>query len=376
MEAESLREQENAAAVLMIDNHDAADLLGMADAIKALRLGYHDLVDGRATYVPRIDVFAPTASEDHFYQWGSMAGLSTSYRVLAVRMKSDIVSWPHGERQEKYALRPGLYCGLILLFDIVNGVPLAVIQDGYIQHLRVGAAAGIGTDALARPNASKLAVLGSGGMADVHLDAIASVRDLTSVSVFSPDPQRRRDFAQRAEKRIGVPVHAVHTAEAAVRGSDIVVTATSSMVATFEAGWLDEGCHVTCVTRRELSEELLARADAVVQLGIESMPTGLPIPMMEWKAGGMAAYVCGDATERARIPTSSHTQTGRYPTLLDLEQGTAAGRETPGDITLFVNVGTQGLQFAAVAGHLYRLAVAANVGRKLPLEWFIEDLRD
>src|SRR5690348_14367245 len=159
--------------VILLANSDVALLLDMPETMVALRSVYADFARGDATYVPRIDVFAPSGRPDDFYQWGSMACVSLSFGVLAVRMKSDVVSWPQGQRQEKYAGSPGLFCGLVLVFDISSGAPLAIVQDGYLQHLRVGAAAGIGTDLLARPDACRLGLLGSGGMADAYLEAIA-----------------------------------------------------------------------------------------------------------------------------------------------------------------------------------------------------------
>jgi len=362
--------------VLLLDNADVAGLLQMPQAIEALRTAYDDLAKGSATYVPRIDVFAPTARTDEFYQWGSMAGVSLSFGVLAVRMKSDVVSWPAGERQQKYAGKPGLYCGLIFVFDISSGVPVAIIQDGYLQHVRVGAAAGIGTDLLARDDAHTLGLIGSGGMAEVYLDAIAAVRDVQQVSVYSPNPVRREDFARRAGTRYKISVSAASSAEEAVRGHAMVATATSSMTPTFDPTWLEAGAHVTCVTRREIGQTLLDRADQVVQLGLESIPRDADVPMMEWKAGGMAAYVCGTAQQRSRIPVGTSAEAGKYPTLLDLQTGRIPGRQSAQDITLFINVGTQGLQFAAVAGLLYRRARESDVGRRLPREWFLESIRD
>jgi ornithine cyclodeaminase/alanine dehydrogenase-like protein (mu-crystallin family) len=362
--------------VLLLDNADVARLLTMPDTMAALRVVYEEFARGDATYVPRIDVFAPTGRPEDFYQWGSMSGVSLTFGVLALRMKSDVVSWPHGQRQEKWAGRPGLFCGLVMAFDVSTGAPLAIIQDGFLQHLRVGAAAGIGTDVLARGDARSLGLLGSGGMAEAYLDAIAAIRDLDRISVYSPDARHRADFAERAATRLGKPVTAVGSAEEAVRGHDIVATATSSMGPTFDAGWLEAGAHVTCVTRRELSTALVERADHIVQLGLESVPRDATVPMMEWKAGGMAAYVCGPPAQRARIPVGSAAEAGVYPTLADVQAGRAPGRQSADDVTLFVNVGAQGLQFAAVAGLLVRSARAAGAGKSLPASWLLGDIRD
>lgn len=144
----------------LLTNADVASVLDTAGGIAALRTGYDDLARGDAAYVPRIDLYAPTGRDADYYQWGSMAGACRSYGVVAVRIKSDVASWPEGRTQEKYCIEPGTYSGIILLYSISNGEPLALLQDGYLQHVRVGAAAGIGVDLMARRDADTLGLVG------------------------------------------------------------------------------------------------------------------------------------------------------------------------------------------------------------------------
>lgn len=359
----------------LLDNDDVRSLLDMRETITALRRGYDDLRRGEATYVPRVDMLAPTGRPADYYQWGSMAGVSASYGVAAVRMKSDVVSWK-GSTQEKYCVEPGRYCGLVFCFRVTDGAPLAIVQDGYLQHMRVGGAAGIGTDALARADASTLGVLGSGGMAWTYVRAIAEVRELTEIHVYSPTPAHRAAFAERVTAELGVAAVAVERPEQAVQGMAIVATATDSMGPTFDADALDPGTHVVCVTRRELDDALLERADVVRQLGVHTVPYGSDVPMMEWAAGAIASYIAGSPRDRARIPRSHAPEQGAWPTLLDLETGRAEGRRSDDEVTVFVNTGTQGLQFAAVAGRVLELAGEKELGRRLPAEWFLQDIRD
>jgi alanine dehydrogenase len=364
------------ADVLLLTNRDVQEVLDMSTAIDALRAGYDDLVRGDAAYVPRIDLYAPTGRDEDYHQWGSMTGTCRSAGVTAVRLKSDITSWPAGRTQEKYCVEPGTFCGLILMYSTDDGRPVALMQDGSIQHIRVGAAAGIGADLLAREDSRRLGMLGSGGMAWTYLEALTVVRPLTSVRVYSPTPGHREAFARRAQAELGIEAVAVDDAEQAVRGADIVATATDSMRPTFDSSWLAAGTHVTIVTRRELSEQLLRRADVVVQLGEHTIPHGTPVPGMEWSTGGVAAYLSGTAEERARIPRSQPREHGVYPSLFDVRTGHAAGRTSPEEVSLFVTTGTQGLQFAAVGGAALRLARDRGIGTALPLEWFLQDIRD
>jgi alanine dehydrogenase len=360
----------------LLTNADVSSVLTMKEGIEALRTGYGDLARGDAAYVPRIDLYAPTGREDDYYQWGSMAGACRSYGVVAVRIKSDVTSWPAGRTSEKYCIEPGTYSGIILLYSIANGEPLALLQDGYLQHVRVGAAAGIGVDLMARTDADTLGLIGSGGMARTYLDAIAEVRGLREVRIYSTTPAHREKLAAVAREELGLEARAVDSAEEAVREASIVATATDAMSATFDPTWVAPGAHVTCVTRRELSHELIERADRTLQLGINTIPHGTPVPGMEWKAGGIASYVSGQPDERARIPSASAAQTGVFPTLADVHQGRAQARASDDEITLFVTTGTQGLQFAAVGGRVWQLAQERDLGQPFPTEWFLQDIRD
>jgi alanine dehydrogenase len=359
----------------LLTNSDVMQILDMPMAISALKTGYEDLVAGEAAYIPRIDLWAPTGRPTDYYQWGSMAGVSQSFGILAVRIKSDIVSF-EGQTQTKYCVRPGLFSGMITLYSIENGEPLALIQDGFLQHMRVGAAAGLGTELMSRSDADVLGILGSGGMARTYLSAIAEVRKLRLARVYSPTKANRDRFAEEMSAELGIPVEAMSDAEQAIRGASMVVTATDSMIPTFDPAWLDDGAHVNILTRRELSDGLLARADRIVQLGVATIPPGSDVPGMHWQAGSMAAYISGSTEDRKRIPPSKRSEVGTYPSYFDVGRDPSLGRTSPEQVTLFVNVGTQGLQFASVGGATYRAAVEKGLGTDIPTEWFLEDIRN
>ena len=131
--------------MLFIDNDTVKQTLSIADSIDSQDRAFRGLVDGGSIHRPRIDVYVPTGREEDYYRWGTMEGASRDLGVFAIRMKSDVVSWPEDASgnwtEEKYCVEPGTYCGLIMLFSTVNGEPLAMINDGYLQHMRVGAGA-------------------------------------------------------------------------------------------------------------------------------------------------------------------------------------------------------------------------------------------
>src|SRR6202162_711826 len=156
---------------LILNNDDVGKVLTMADTIAALEKSYLDLAAKEAVCRPRIDIRIPTSDPAKNYQWGTMEGGSTA-GYFAIRMKSDVIyetQYSGATTQEKYCMRPGLYCGLILLTSIENGELLAFINDGYLQHMRVGADGGIGVEYLANKEAEVVGMLGAGGMARTHM---------------------------------------------------------------------------------------------------------------------------------------------------------------------------------------------------------------
>src|SRR5204862_8122151 len=106
---------------------------------RPLESAYRDHASGQAVCRPRIDIRIPTRDPAKFYQWRTMEGGSTG-GYFAIRMKSDVVyerEYEGARTLEKYCMRPGRYCGLVFLTDVETGAPLAIINDGYLQHLRV-----------------------------------------------------------------------------------------------------------------------------------------------------------------------------------------------------------------------------------------------
>src|SRR5436305_6712320 len=195
---------------LIINNADVAKLLTMEMTIEALEESYKQLATGEAVCRPRIDIRIPTSDPGKNYQWGTMEGGSTA-GYFAIRMKSDVIyetQYNGAVTQEKYCVRPGLFCGLILLTSIENGEPLAFLNDGHLQHMRVGGDGGIGVQYMANENAEVVGMLGSGGMARTHLHAFTRVRTIKKLQVFGPTNANREAFGSMlaAENNIEVQV--------------------------------------------------------------------------------------------------------------------------------------------------------------------------
>ena len=230
--AAALGQHRGVIGLLLIDNDVVAAVLTTKDCIEAQERAFAGMLTGASVCRPRLDTFVPCEREDGYYRFGSIEGATGG--IHAVRLKSDIMTWPKnadgGWSEKKYCMRPGTYCGLVLLFSTANGEPLAILNDGHLQHMRVGAAAGVGARLLARADARRVGMIGSGGMARTALEALVAVRPIEDVRVYSRDPANRSRYAREMSAQLGIARRAGGTAREAVRGADIVAGTTDSML--------------------------------------------------------------------------------------------------------------------------------------------------
>lgn len=365
--------------MIFLTNQHVQAVLDMPSCLAAMEEAYNELNEQRAGYRPRIDFYVP--QQPHYYRWGTMEGASRKLGVFAIRMKSDMLVWNReGEFQteDKYCIKPGTYCGLIFLLSVKNGEPLALMNDGYLQHMRVGACAGLGAKYLSRKNSKVIGMLGSGGMARSYATAICQVRPIERIRVFSPTKANRELYAKEIEQKLGVEVEAMDSAEKAVKGADIVAMTTDSLVPVIKAEWLEAGMHVTNVRNNEAGQDIFDRVDIIARLGSSTFVMDNPPPNTFGGSDGMFGYFAGTEEEKKMVPRAPLRQIDnpKIGTVPDIMAGRWAGRADDRQITFLNNQGTQGLQFAAVGGKAYELAKAKGLGHPLPLEWFVQDIRD
>ena len=365
--------------MIFLTNEHVQQVLDMKTCIEAMEDAYRELNEQRAGYRPRIDFYVP--EEPHYYRWGTMEGASRSLGMFAIRMKSDMLAWENQDGftvEDKYCIERGRYCGLIFLLSTRNGEPLALMNDGYLQHMRVGACAGVGTKYLARKDAKVLAMIGSGGMARTYAEAIKQVRPIEVMRVFSPTKKNREAFAAEMTEELDIEVIAVDAAEKALRGADIVSLTTDSLVPVIKAEWLEAGMHINNVRNNEAGPDVLARVDIKARLGTSTLYTDRGAPEVVTGSDGMFGFIAGNADEKKKIPASPHQEIDNpnIGTVPDIMAGRWAGRTSDRQITFLNNQGTQGLQFAAVGGTAYNRAKAKGLGHPLPLEWFTQNIRD
>jgi len=364
---------------LIINNHEVEKVLTMADTIEALEESYLNLAAGEAVCRPRIDIRIPTSDPAKKYQWGTMEGGSTG-GYFAIRMKSDITyetRYNGAVTHEKYCTKPGLYCGLIFLTSIENGEPLAFINDGVLQHMRVGGDGGIGVKYMANENAEVIGMLGSGGMARTHMQAFAHVRNIKKLQVFSPTKVNREKFGEEMRLRYNIEVKVCDKPEDIYKGAHIVAALTDSAVPVLNGELLEKGAHIVNIGGSGLPDEAsMKRVDRYLRFGDAPPPNGAPpLPFEDekitWEARPQARKP-GDGKKRARgimLPE-------KRVTLADLVSGRAKGRTSPDQITWSERGNLQGAQFYAVAGRVYEAVKRAGLGHEIPTSLFLQDIRN
>ncbi len=366
--------------VLAIDNAESQQLLDMPMSLSALEEAYRDLGTGACITSPRIDLLTPDSyvneEGDTLPGAHSLKTMSASTRkYAAIRFLTDKLFWQERDGSFRRDRTPGtrrshsVTRGLLMLFDLADGDLLALISEGHIRNLRVGAAAALAARHLARADAASAGVLGTGFMAGAHLDALMhTLPGIRSVRVFSPDPSHRERFVQNPRWRHCPDLNAVARAEDAVRGSDIVVIATNALTPVIRTDWLEPGMHVCSVRHCEIAPATFGRFDVLAVNSRDNLgPTTLvarnqhaPLPpriLLDIEKG----YPPGDAVE---------IDWTNAPDLPDLLLGRHPGRTDPAQITCFNNSVGFGLQFTALAGRVYEAARSQGVGREIPNEVF------
>ena len=368
---------------LFINNDDVAKVLTIEDTMAALEESYRQLVTKESVCRPRVDIQIPTSDPNKIYQWGTMEGGSTS-GYFAIRMKSDVIyerEYNGVVTQEKYCMKPGLYCGLILLTSIENGEPLAFINDGVLQHMRVAGDGGIGVKYMAREDAEVVGMLGSGGMARSHMDAFMCVRDIKRLQVYSPTPANREAFAAEMRAKHGIEVVVHDNPRDIYKGADIVAALTDSAVGVLNGEWVEEGAHVVSVGGGggKADQATLDKVDVYFRFGSAPGPFGLPDMALDDEYITYAAQP--EFNSSFKMKRSGRRGHGaalpdRMITFADIMEGTNRGRSSAAQITYSERGNIQGAQFWAVGGVVYEKAKAAGLGHEVPTEWFLQDIRD
>ncbi len=297
---------------MILDERAVHDLLSMEELIPAMAKAMADLSSGKVVQPGR--VMLPVAEHQGFLGLMPAYGGALGAKLVAFYPNNQGIPSHHA---------------MILLFKPETGEPLVTMDGRLITEMRTAAVSAVATRLLARPEASVLGILGSGVQARSHLAALRLVRTIREVRVWSP-----RNAAAFARE---FGVRAVPTAEEAVRGSDIVVVATSSQTPVLSGAWLAPGTHINAVgaprpTWRELDDDALRKARLYVEQREAAMRES------------------GDVIAAGKI----------FAEIGEVVAGSKPGRQSADEITLYKSVGVA-VQDIVSAELVYRKALKAGI---------------
>ncbi len=251
---------------------------------------------------------------------------------------------------KSYTSVPGQVRFHVLLYS-ADGALQAIIEADSLGQMRTGAASGVATRYMARPNASRLGIYGTGWQARSQLQAICAVRPIKTVVAWSRNSENREKFCKEMTQSLGIGVYPGFSPEEAAREMDIVVTATTSKEPVLKGEWLAKGAHVNAVgsnslSRQEIDVETVRRSACVV---VDSTEQSLLESGELARASEAGVFYWEDARELGMVVI------GEFP-----------GREDDSEITLFKSNGIA-LEDIALAGKIYDAALKARIGQPLPL---------
>jgi ornithine cyclodeaminase/alanine dehydrogenase-like protein (mu-crystallin family) len=317
--------------VLLLSEEDVRRLLTMEIALEAVEQGLRKMALDEAHNVSRA-----RAQTDH----AVLHTMAASAKSLGFMCSKVYATSRKGQAQF-----------LVSLFDGRSGALLALMQADHLGQMRTGAASGVATKFMARPDAAEIGIFGSGKQARTQLQAICKVRRVRQARVFSPNEDRRKDFAIQMSEACQTEVVAVGRPEMAAEDMDIIVTATTSREPVLQGQWIAQGAHINAIGsnflgKAELDVATIRRCDDVV---VDSKDQA------RLEAGDFTQAFEDGALHWSDIRELGQIIVGRYPV-----------REHAQDVTLFKSLGIA-IEDVAVAGRVFGLAQAEGVGRFV--EW-------
>ena len=316
---------------LFLTEKEVAELLPMGECIDALDQAFAHAGAGQTENKPRSRIRMPGG----FFHF--MAAADAEHKVFGYKAYGSL----GGSGGSKM---------MVMLYDYESGQMLAFLEAGRLGQIRTGAASGLATQYMARQQASTVGIIGSGSQASTQLEAVAAVREIRQVKVYSRRTEAREEFARRSSERLNLEVVPVDSAQACVADSDIVVVITTAREPVLEGDWLAPGAHVNAAggnhwMRREVDEGTVTRADLIVVDDLDQ-----------------AKAECGDLIwPEAR----GSFRWDMAHELQDVVAGRVQGRPSDQAVTLFESMGVA-LEDIAAAQLVYHKAREQGVGQELP----------
>ena len=322
---------------LLLTEREVASVLSMQDAVGLLEESFRLHAEGRTRLAPRLVM--------------PRAGDAGNFRIMAA-----VIPDLGGFGLKTLTGTPGKRAPedtffVVLYFDQATGALRSVMPGTHITGIRTGAASGVATRLLAREDAASLGLVGAGFQGRNQVAAVRAVREIRRVRIHDRVPEAARSFAESLRSE-GLDAEPVETAEAAVRGSDIVAAATTTKEPVVRADWLEPGMHLNSVG-----------ANAPVKLEVEAAVFSRCRVVLDFRE-----QVLGEAGDlMAAIRDGHFSREAIHAELGDIVAGKTPGRESPDDITLFKSVGVA-IEDVACAAFVTERALERGLGRELSLQ--------
>jgi alanine dehydrogenase len=349
---------------LILSNNEIQEALAIDECLAVMEDSYREQAHSRAVNRPTCHSYLPHSLPNSTYSFKSVDGGVGKFGVLALRVTSDIVQEQQlhdSVRLEKVPLAKGMFVGLVQLFSAETGELLAIMPDGFIQQVRVGVTSALGMKFMARRNSEVMGLIGSGGQARAHYRFMTAVMPIKKVKVYSPNVNHRTTFVAQMEKETGIEGEPLDSAAKAVKGVDVICSATNASRPVVRPDWLEPGMHYNSIREFETDMAVLDKCDVT---SIHTRFGGI----QHYQPPGIEEPMPGVRREKPR-------DWSRYPEICDLIAGKAPSRTSDQQITFFLNnVGT-GVQFAAIGYCAYKGAKEKGLGKEIPTDWFLQDIK-
>ncbi|HEX4003629.1 MAG TPA: ornithine cyclodeaminase family protein [Candidatus Acidoferrales bacterium] len=316
---------------LLLSEGDVRAILTMPMALEDVETSFRRVGEGTGVSHPRRRLLIPGQTILNY-----MAAADTAGGYLGLKI---------------YSISRGKARFVVPLFRAETGEMVALIEADYLGQMRTGAASGVAARVMARDDAHTVGIIGTGLQARTQLEAVVAARKVDRIRAFGRDAQRREAFAKNVMRRLGVPVTPVASAEEAVRGADIVITATTSKTPVIEGRWIEPGTHISAIgvnfaEKREIDSETVLRCDVIAADSVEQSKI---------ESGDLIQAFAGDESRWNAVKEFADIVAGKVP-----------GRTSRDQVTLFKSNGIA-IEDIVVAGRIYELAKQRGMGREIPM---------
>jgi ornithine cyclodeaminase len=324
--------------MLLLSKEDIKKVFSMKDAIEADKEAFRIFSEGKSVVPLRTNIPAPKHEGAFLFMPAYVADLDcASLKIVNIFPKNIDKGIPSAPAQ-------------VLLIDGTNGIVISILDGTYVTQLRTGAASGAAFDMLSRKDASKGALIGTGGQAAAQLEAMVAVRSLEEVKVYDMNRERTKAFADRMQDELrayGTKITAAGSSDEAIEGADLIVTVTPSSKPVFDGSKVKKGATISCVGSyqphmQEMDPVILTRASKIYFDSEEAVLS---------EAGDILIPL-----ENGTISKEDFTGD-----LGEVIGGKVAGRENDDEIIVFKTVGI-GTQDLITAKRIYDRAAEKGIG--------------